>query len=164
MSAQAQSLELTYGEIIEWAGVLGHFTATDLAHALGVDHDTGKRAVGALCRQGICQNTGDPLDGPNGYEDIIEYIPPPAGPSQRERHATPEQVAVSQAQRIVVKRGEPVRIRTTRKMGRALSTPGQRQFHKNREANYQRQQTARAARAAAQQSAAQKDPKWKRNK
>lgn len=162
MPSEAQALELTYGEIIEFAAVLGHFTATDLARELGVDHETGVRAVGALCRQGICQNTGDPLDGPNGYEYIIEYVPPPAGPSQRPRHATPEQVAVSQAGRIVVKRGEPVRIRTTRMLGRSLSTPGARQHHKNREREYQRQQTARSARAAAQQSKAQKDAKWKK--
>lgn len=163
MSAQPQPLELTYGEIREWAAILGCFTASDLARNMGVTYEIGVASVNALCMQGICRNTGDMLDGAYGYEYVIQYIPPPVtGPSSRERGPDPEQIAISQAGRIMVERGTPVRIRTTRKLGRALSTPGSRQKHKNRERNYQRQQDAKAARAAQQQSKAQKDPKWKK--
>lgn len=165
MSAQPQPLELTYGEIREWASILGCFTSWDLARAMGVEHGIGIAAVNALCMQGICRNTGDMLDGPYGYEYIIEYIPPPTtGPSSRERGPDPAQIAISQAGRITVERGTPVRIRTNRKVGRALSTPGQRQKHKNRERNYQRQQDARTARADKQKSKAQNEPNWKKQK
>lgn len=157
-------LELTYGEVREAARMLRCFTATDLAHLLGVEHDIGVRAVEALCMQKICRNSGDLLDGRNGYEYIIEYVPVPAGPSQRERGPDPVQVAVSQAGRITVDRGRPVRIRTGRMLGRSLSTPGQRQKHKDREREYQRQQDAKAARAKLQQSKAQQDPSWKKKK
>ena len=40
-------------------------------------------------------------------------------------------------------RGWPVRIRTERAQRRSLSTPGSRQFHKNRDREYQRQEQAR---------------------
>lgn len=165
MSAQPQPLELTYDEVREWASILRCFTSWDLARKMGVDHEIGVAAVNALCMQGICRNTGDMLDGPHGYEYIIQYIPPPAtGPSSRERGPDPVQTAVSQAGRISVQRGTPVRIRTTRQLGRALSTPGARQKHKNREREYQRQQDARSARADMQKSRAQKDPKWRKQK
>lgn len=165
MSAQPQPLELTYGEIRDWAAILECFTAWDLAQAMGVDHDIGVAAVNALCMQGLCRNSGDVLDGPYGYEYIIEYIPPPTtGPSSRERGPDPAKVAVQQAGAIAVERGTPVRIRTTRKLGRALSTPGQRQKHKNRERNFQRMQDAKAARAEMQKSKAQKAPKWQKQK
>lgn len=157
------AIELTYDEIREWAGILRCFTAADLAHALGVDHDTGVRAVNALCAQGICRNTGDVLDGAHGYEYVIAYIPPPAGPSRRERSGPdPDQAAVNQMGRINVQRGDPVRIRTGRMIGRALSTPGARQKVKNREREYQKQQEAKTTRAEAQKSKAQKDPKWQK--
>lgn len=167
MSSQPEptdALELTYGEIREAARMLACFTATDLAHLLGVDHEVGVRAIEALCMHKICRNSGDLLDGRNGYEYVIEYVPVPAGPSQRERGPDPVQVAVSQAGRISVQRGLPVRIRTGRMVGRALSTPGQRQKHKNNEREYQRQKEAKESRAAAQRGKAQQDPKWKKHK
>lgn len=165
MSAQPKYTGLTYDEVREWATILGAFTATDLARAMGVDHDTGVRCVKALCGQGVCINTGDMLDGPHGYEPIIEYVPPPPGPTKREPSGPePVQQAIAQAGRIVVQRGEPVRIRTERQMRKSLSTPGARQHHKNRDRNYERMQEAKKQRAEAQKAKAQKDPKWKRKK
>jgi hypothetical protein len=72
---------LSYDEIREWAVILGAFTASDLARAMGVADEIGQRAVTALCTQGMCVNTGDMLDGPSGYEPVIEYVPPPPGPT-----------------------------------------------------------------------------------
>jgi hypothetical protein len=164
MSAQPKHTALTYGEIREWAVILGSFTASDLAREMGVDLDTGRRSVNALCMQQICVNTGDMLDGPYGYEPVIEYVPPPPGPTRHESGPDPVETAISQAGRISVQRGTPVRIRTERDQRRSLSTPGARQQHKNRERNYQRQEDAKEARAKAQQAKAQKAPKWKRNK
>jgi hypothetical protein len=164
VSARPQHSALTYSEIREWAVILGAFTASDLARAMGVDYDVGRRAVNALCMQGICANTGDMLDGPHGYEPVIEYVPPPPGPTHRESGPDPVETAISQAGRISVQRGTPVRIRTERQMRRSLSTPGARQQHKNRERAYERQEEAKEKRRKRQQAKAQKDPKWKRKK
>jgi hypothetical protein len=156
-------MSLTYDEIREWAVILGAFTASDLARAMGVDVEVGRRAVNALCLQEICVNTGDMLDGPHGYEPVIEYVPPPPGPTRYDAGPDPAQQAVRDA-RIVVERGTPVRIRTERQMRRSLSTPGARQQHKSRERAYQRQEDAREQRRQAQKAKAQKEPKWKRKK
>lgn len=164
MSAQPKHTGLTYDEVREWAVLLGMFTASDLANEMGVDLDTGRRCVNALCRDGICANTGDMLDGPHGYEPVISYLPPPPGPSSYDGGPDPVQTAISQAGRISVQRGLPVRIRTERKSRRGMSTPGQRQKMKNQEREYKKQVTARAKRADEQKSRAQKDPKWKKQK
>lgn len=154
MSAQPQH-NLTYGEIRDWAQLLGRFTASDLAFAMGVDYDTGQRSVVALCFDGICRSTGDTLDGPYGYEPVIQYIPLPAGPSKREPSGPdPERTAIAQAGRIVVERGTPVRIRTERQKRRSLSTPGARQSHINAQREWEKQQAAKTARAAAQRAKA----------
>lgn len=163
MSAQPKNTALTYAEIREWAIALGTFTASDLARAMGVDHDTGVRSVNALCRQGMCLNTGDMLDGQHGYEPIITYVPPPPGPSSRPQTPDPVQQAVSQAGRIIVQRGDPVRIRTHRATARALSTPGSAQKHKNRDREYDKQQEAKAERAEKQRQNA-KVPQWQKKK
>jgi hypothetical protein len=154
---------LSYDEIREWAVILGAFTASDLARAMGVADEIGQRAVTALCTQGMCVNTGDMLDGPSGYEPVIEYVPPPPGPTSYDGGPDPVAQAVRDA-RIEVDRGTPVRIRTERKMRRSLSTPGARQMHKNRERAYQRQEDAREKRRQAQKANAQKEPKYKRKK
>jgi hypothetical protein len=153
----AQPAGLTYSEIIDWAGILGTFTASSLAYEMGVDVETGRRAVGALCTQGICRDTGDMLDGPHGYEHVIEYIPLPPGPTRRERSGpSPEQIAVSEVGRISVERGLPVR---TRKRNRSdTSIPGRAQGIKDNERNYQRQMQARREREK-QKAQAQKRKK-----
>lgn len=148
MSAQPQYTGLTYDEIRAWAAELGAFTASGLARAMGVDHATGRNAVIALCDDGICVNTGDELDGPNGYEPVIEYAPLPPGPTRREPSAPdPVQATIAKAGRIVVGRGTPIRIRTRRDMAKALSTPGARQHHLNNEREYERQKSAKEERA-----------------
>lgn len=164
MSAQPKYTALTYAEVRDWAFELGTFTASDLAFSMGVDQATGVRCVNALCRQGVCANTGDQIDGPHGYETIVTYLPPPPGPSSYDAGPDPVAQAISQAGRIAVVRGLPVRIRTERKNRRGMSTPGQRQKMKNREREYQKQQDAKATAAAAQKSKAQKAPKWKKQK
>jgi hypothetical protein len=164
MSAQATHSALTYDEIREWAVILGAFTASDLARAMGVDLEVGERAVNALCLQEICVNTGDMLDGPHGYEPVIEYVPPPPGPTRYDAGPDPVEQTIRQAGKIAVERGTPVRIRTERQMRRSLSTPGARQHHLNRDRNYQRMEEAKEKRRQAQQAKAQKDPKWKRKK
>lgn len=161
MNAQPQVDGLTYDEIREWAIELRIFTAWDLAREMGVEYEVGRRAVSALLLQGMCQDTGDKLDGPYGYESVVMYVPPPPGPTKRERGRDPEQVAISQMGRIEVTRGTPVRIRSERKMRKSLSTPGARQFHKNRERNYQLQQEAKAQRAEEQKRKSQKGAKKK---
>lgn len=163
MSAQPQRTGLTYGEVREWAADLGAFTASSLAHAMGVDAVTGARCVKALCRDGICQNTGDMLDTRNGYEPVIEYIPLPAGPTTRPHGVDPVQQAVSQVGRISVVRGEPVRIRTHRASARGMSTPGQRQKMKNTDREYTKQKEAREQRAEGQRKNA-KVPQWQKKK
>lgn len=163
MSAQPKNTALTYAEVREWAVILGTFTASDLAREMGVDHDTGVRSVNALCRQGMCVNTGDMLDGPHGYEPIVTYVPPPPGPSSRPKAVDPVQQAISQAGRITVQRGDPVRIRTHRDNARSLSTPGSAQKHKNRDREYNKQQEAKAARAEEQRKNA-KVPQWQKKK
>lgn len=148
MSAQPAP-RLTYDEIREWAISLVRFTASDLARSMGVTYDIATRAVLALCEDEICRNTGDELDGPFGYEFVVEYVPPPPGPSQHPHGVDPVAQAVTQMRRLPTpQRGIPVRIRTNRKLGRALSTPGSRQFHKNRERNWERLQEAQAKRSA----------------
>lgn len=139
---------LTYDEIREWAIKLTRFTASDLARAMGVTQEVAERAVLALCEDGICANTGDELDGPYGYEYVVEYVPPPPGPSQHPHGQDPVGFAVAQMRRLPTpERGKPVRIRTRRMLGRSLSTPGARQHHKNREREYERQQAAKDARS-----------------
>lgn len=148
MSTQPRYATLTYDEIREWAIELRMFTASDLAYAMGVDHDTATYAVIALCADGICHDTGDELDGPRGYERVIAYTPLPPAPTRREASAPdPVQQAISQAGRIVVQRGTPVRIRSERDTRKSLSTPGARQKHKSRQREYDRQQAAKTARA-----------------
>lgn len=165
MSAQRTHTGLTYAEVIEWAVFLGTFTAGDLANEMGVDLWTGGRCVEALVHQRVCRNTGDMIDGPNGYEYVIEYVQPPPGPTTRVPSGPdPIQQAISQAGRIVVERGNQVRIRTERKSRRGMSTPGQRQKMKNQERNYKLQVEAKAKRAAAQKEKAKKEPKWKKKK
>lgn len=164
MSAQRVYTGLTYGEVREWAVILEKFTAGDLAREMGVDYETGVRSVRALCMHGICRYTGDKIDGPHGYEEIVAYAELPDGPTSYEPSAPdPVQAAIANA-RIFVQRGEPVRIRTERKNRRGMSTPGQRQKMKNQERNYQRQQEAKVKRAEMQKSKAQKDPKWRKKK
>lgn len=162
MSAQPQPDGLTWSEVRDWATILQRFTASDLAHAMGVELEIGQRSVRALCAQGVCHDTGDRLDGPRGYEAVIQYVAPPPGPSKRAPSGPdPEQTAIRQAGKIATERGTPVRIRLERKMRKSLSTPGARQFHKNRERNYQLQQEAKAERAEAQKRKSQKGAKKK---
>lgn len=138
---------LTYAEVRWWACELGVFTAGDLADAMGVDYEVGRRSVAALCHQGVCHDTGSVIDGRHGYEYIIEYVELPAGPAEHETGISPEAIALREFRPLPTPpRGMPVRIRTERMMRRSLSTPGARQHHKNRERNYQRIQDARARR------------------
>lgn len=164
MSAQRVYTGLTYGEVRDWAQILERFTATDIAREMGVDIETGRKSVTALCMHGICKYTGDKVDGPHGYEDLVEYIDLPDGPTSYVPSAPdPVQAAIAGA-RIFVERGQQVRIRTERKNRRGMSTPGQRQKMKNQQRNWEKQQDAKAKRAEIQKSKAQKDPKWKKKK
>lgn len=164
MSAQPQhDGGLTYDEIRGWAIELGLFTATDLAHAMGVDRAIATYAIVALLEDNICVNTGDEIDGPSGYEYIIEYASMPPGPTRHDSGPDPVQRTIAQYKPIAVQRGTPVRIRNEGKMRRTLSTPGARQRHKNREREYQRQQAVKEERAE-RQSAKAKQQQQKRKK
>lgn len=164
------TMTVTYAEIRDWAVWLQLFTASDLADAMGVNIEWGRRGVKALLWHGICEDTGDVIDGPFGPEPIIGYVPLPPGPKHHPHGILPEVIAVSQMGgfEIFNQRGVPVRIRTERQMRKSLSTPGARQTHKNRERAYELQEEARRRRAEEQRIASAREkelgPKWKRKR
>lgn len=127
-------MEVTYDEVRQWARWLIIFTARDLADAMGVDVSVGERGVRALIFHGICERTGE-LPGPDGPEDVIEYLPLPPGPTHRPRQTPPEVVAFFEAggDPLRVERGFPVPARRHRDnslVGRRR--PGRRQMTRER--------------------------------
>lgn len=136
---------VTYAEIRTWARWLGSFTPSDLADAMGVDASVGERGVKALLWHGICQDSGVQVYDRSGEEPLIEYVPLPPGPREHATEVPPERL-VGYTE-VLSPRGMPVRIRTERMMRQTLSTAGARQFHKNRQRAYERQQEANRARA-----------------
>jgi hypothetical protein len=96
-----------YAECRTWARWLGVFTASDLANVMGVSVEVGERGVTALLHHGICERTGEFLDGPDGeLEEIIGYVPLPDGPSEHWTDIPPEiQVGYTE---ILSPRGVPV--------------------------------------------------------
>lgn len=101
---------VTYNEVRWWAVWLDTFTARDLAQAMGVDLSWGERGVRALLWHGICEDTGEALEGPDGPEAIIHYKPIPPGPRVHPRETPPEIVVVREAggDPLGVRRGMPV--------------------------------------------------------
>lgn len=100
---------VTYAEVRRWARWLDTFTATDLANALHADHAVAVRGVKALLHQGVCVDTGDTLDG----EQLIEYVPLPAGPREHFTEPPPEIVVPREmgGDPLRVQRGVPVGMR-----------------------------------------------------
>jgi hypothetical protein len=150
---------VTYSEIRSWAVWLHTFTASDLADAMGVDLYWGQRGIKALLWHGICEGTGEFLDGPDGPEEIISYKPLPPGPNEHPHGPLPEVIAVVQMGgfEILSPRGQAVRIRTERQMRRSLSTPGARQHHRNRERAWERAEQAKMERAEQQRLKARQE-------
>lgn len=108
---------VTYNEVRWWAVWLETFTARDMANALRVDLSQGERAVRALLHHGICEDTGDTFEGPDGEERIIRYKPLPKGPRVHPRETPPEIVVVREAggDPLRVPRGLPVNMQTGRR-------------------------------------------------
>lgn len=131
--------EVTYTEIRRWAVWLDLFTASDLADAMGVDHAIGAKGIKALLWHGICEDTGELLDGTYGPEPVISYVPLPPGPTEHPHGTLPEIIAVMQMGgfEIFQPRGMPVRIRNDRDTRQNLSTPGARHKMKLSEQRYQ---------------------------
>lgn len=100
----ATGVGVTYSEVRDWAVWLNVFTATDMADAMGVDEAVGRRAVLALLWHGICEETGEVI---NGYP-LIRYKPLPPGP--REHPHEPAEWETCDKE-ILSPRGMPVRIR-----------------------------------------------------
>ena len=145
------------------------FTAHDLADAMGVSHEVGKRSVVALIWNGICEESGDGVDVGEGFEPIIHYIPLPPGPREHWTDVPPEiaQVRIMGGDPLRVERGYPVRIRTERQQRQNMSTPGARQVIKQQNRAFEAQEEAKAKRKAEQAAKAAKalaegKPKWKR--
>lgn len=139
----------TYSEVRWWAVWLDTFTASDLAQAMGVSYEVGRRGIKALLWHGIVLDTGDTIDGPEGPEQIITYKPLPPGP-RFHPHETPPEIAVPGAYSLAPPRGRPVPANLNgASRRRVASTPGQAKKLRDREA-------ARAAMEAAQKARAEK--------
>lgn len=164
------SSTVTYTEMRWWARTLQAFTASDMANVMAVHYDIGVKAIRALCWHGICEETGEDIDGPFGLEPIVYYLPLPPGPTHHPHYELPEHSAVREMGGLLLYdvRGQPVRIRTERQMRKSLSTPGARQMHVNRERAFQAQELARAQAAETAKIKAAREkaegPKWKRKK
>lgn len=146
-----------YSEIRDWSVWLQCFTVSDLADAMGVDHEVAQRGIDALLWHGICWADGF-VDSRG--ERIIMYVPLPAGPREHP-HEAPEWRTCDM--QILSPRGMPVRIRSDRdtrqKMAGDMSA---RRRLKEQERAYQRQQAAMEDRATKNRQRAEKLPKWKR--
>jgi hypothetical protein len=154
---------VTYSETRFWAVTLRVFTVSDLADIMAVPEEALDSFVFGLLFNGTIEDTGDRINGRgSGIEEVYAWVPLPAGPNEHETGPTPESIAVMEMGgfEILSPRGGPVRIRTERQMRRSLSTPGARQTHKLRELAYERQEAARAKRAAEQKIRSSKKPKW----
>lgn len=92
MEAAADTGRATYAEVRRWAVWLECFTARDLANAMGVNLEVGRRGVKALLWHGICEDTGDAVSGPEGPEAIISYVPLPPGPREHVTEVPPERI------------------------------------------------------------------------
>lgn len=128
-----------------WARILQVFTPGDLADAMAVDLEVARRGVRALIWHGIVEDTGDRFYTHYGEEPIIGYVPLPPGPKEHPTGIPPERL--EGYTEVLSPRGMRVRIRTERMTRRALSTPGSRQVHRNRERAWERQQQANRERA-----------------
>jgi len=140
---------VTYAEVRRMARWLNAFTPRELAEALHVHEAVAERFVVAMLWTGhvggsVISDTGAWLDGPEGRETLYEIVPLPDTVYRRNRYLPPEVQAVVETGGLLLynHRGLPVRIRTERSQRRAMSTPGSRQLHKDRERAYQRQQDA----------------------
>src|SRR3954469_13212204 len=83
---------VTYTEVRWWAIYLDTFTASDLADAMAVSRPVAQRFIRALLWHGICEDTGDELDGEYGSEPIISYVPLPPGPNEHETQTPVERL------------------------------------------------------------------------
>jgi len=154
MSESNGNGQVTYAEVRRMAYWLNAFTARELAEALHVHEAVGQRFVRALLWSGhvggpIIQDSGAWEHGPEGQEEpIYEMRPMPEVTVKRNRYAPVWLTAVLEMGGFLLydQRGVTVRIRTEREHRGPMSTPGSRQFHKNREREYQRQQQAREQR------------------
>lgn len=153
MAALATPEQVTYGEIRMWARWLGMFTASDLADAMGVDHEVGLKGIRALLWHGLVSETGDELDGYYGAEAIVEYNDPRLlpGPTQHPVGRLPEHIAVSEMGGWLLydRRGLPVRLldNTSRRNLAQQAGSGNRLRMKLRDARFEAHQQAQLDRA-----------------
>lgn len=142
---------VTYAEARRMARWLNAFTPRELAQALRVHEAVGERFVKAMlwpnhAGGSVIEDTGIELEGPEGTERLYEVVPLPPDEEHRPKHTPPHIAAVHEmfgGLLLYDLRGRPVRIRTERQLRIAMSTPGSRQLHVNREREYQRQLAAR---------------------
>jgi hypothetical protein len=145
----------SYSEVRDWAYWLQHFTARDLADAMGVDQTIGERGVLALLHQGICTNGGYTRSG----ESVISYVPLPPGPSEHPTEAPEWRTCDTE---ILSPRGMPVRIRSDRDTRRKLAGNMSARRHLiMQERRYFAMVDAQQARAVKNKG---KIPKWMRKR
>lgn len=160
----------TYAEARSWFVLLDEFTVSDLADSMAVDWFVAERFVTAAIWHGIVQDTGDSVNGSGPPESTFRYVhlvnyrgpryqPPKDSPPPEWKNTY-----IGCYTEILSPRGMPVRIRTDKDARRMGSTPGQGHQWRLREKRFQEAEAARRARAEAQKSKAQKEPKWKRRK
>jgi hypothetical protein len=158
---------VTYNEVRRWARWLGVFTYEELADALHVHPEVGRRMVKALIYHGICEDTGDLLPALEGDGEIavIEYIPIPWRIWPRDKRP-PEWKSTPGCYELAPVRGLPVRIRSDKKHGRQMAqgSGGGRLRLLNAEKRYQAQVQAREKRAAEQKAKQAKPAKHERKK
>jgi hypothetical protein len=159
---------VTYDEIRWWAIYLDTFTASDLADAMGVDVSFGEKGVKALLWHGICEDTGEELDGPFGLpERVISYIPLPPGPKEHETKP-PEWRSTPGCYELAPVRGMPIRlIDNTERRNQMQGTGGARLRVKQKDRAYERMQEAlrkRAEKNRMKERLKHEDPKGKRRR
>jgi hypothetical protein len=117
---------VSYAEVRRTARWLRVFAPSDLAGALRADLSVGERFVKALVWQGICRDTGDRVDGPDGPEPVYEMEPLPERVYPRARGMRPEIKAVIDTGGFLLfnQRGMPVRTSSSDERRKMLSQPG----------------------------------------
>jgi hypothetical protein len=142
--AEELILGATYDEARAWSVWLRVFTPRDMADAMAIDVESLRGFLVGLERNGTIRYAGS-LSDDGGFEDAVyEFVPLPPGPKRHPVEVPPERL-VGYGE-VICPRGMPVRIRTERSYGRAMSTPGSRGQIKRREQRYQRMREAVRAR------------------
>jgi hypothetical protein len=137
---------------------LSVFTFSELVAELGASPADVRRLFKPMQLGGWVREAGHV-----GRKPVFEFVKPDtsSGPSSHPTKRPPEKEPPAMTESRAT--GLPVRVAAAEKITRrGRSTPGVAQKVKNRDRNYARQEAARAERAEAARSKAQKDPKWKR--